>query len=300
MSFFKKYTLILLMTFLVIFIIYLSLIEKPISVEVEKIQKGLFEIVVEEDAQVRATEEFIIYTPSDGILPHLKYKEGDSVKKGQLLFQFISDPIRPVVSPIEGTILEVYAKDRQHLMRGTPILKVADTSKKEIMAEILTSQALDIHPMHKVRLSFGDGHHFFQGTVTSIGPKAYEKISPLGIKEQRVKVIMSFNQEDKIKQLGIGYAVHVEIITYQSPNELLIPIGTIFKTAESLREQNQLALFKVIDGRAKLIRIALKKKGLINALINSSSQKIAEGDLLIIYPSSEIMDGSKIKIENSW
>ena len=86
--------------------------------------------------------------------------------------------------------------------------------------------------------------------VTLVAPRAFLKISALGVEEQRVKVRVNFvNLPNNV--LGDRYRVEAHITTWSRDDVLRVPAAALF------RRDKDWMTFTVEDNRAKLTRVAI-------------------------------------------
>ena len=77
-------------------------------------------------------------------------------------------------------------------------------------------------------------------------------MSALGVEEQRVNVIMDFDDDQAAWQaMGDGYRVEVRIIVSRIDDALTVPTSALF------RDGDQWAAYVVDGGRARLARLRL-------------------------------------------
>lgn len=123
-----------------------------------------------------------------------------------------------------------------------------------------------------------------RGTLNSIFPKAFSKVSDLGIEQKRVKVRIRLDEE--IQNLKPGYDVEIRIITDSRNNTLLVNKKAVFQY------QGNDSVFVNENGMAKLrpIKTGLESDKQIEVL-----RGLSEGEVVILSPNEEIQDGTRIK-----
>lgn len=136
-------------------------------------------------------------------------------------------------------------------------------------------------------LTIGGGDKTLSGSVERIDPWGYTKYSALGVEEQRVKIVIQFDEPiEQDINLGHGFRVEVKIVIWQNEQVLTLPSSALF------REGTDWAVFKIIDGVAS--------KGLVEIGYNNGSDaQLLEGlsldDNVILYPSSALVDGQTVE-----
>ena len=119
-----------------------------------------------------------------------------------------------------------------------------------------------------------------------IEPSAYEKISALGVEEQRVDVIIDFDETQEIAaRLGDGYRVEAKMVIWKSIDVRKVPTSALF------RDKNEWSVFIVADGIAKLTQVQVGQRNDREAEITSG---LAEDQTVILHPGDNLFDGSKV------
>lgn len=190
-------------------------------------------------------------------------------------------------SPVAGSILRVIEKSETTIEPGTKIMDIADVVGLEVVADILSEDAAKIPPHARVIIKRWGGTYPLEGRVRVVEPSGYTKISALGVEEQRVNVIIDIITSHHLwKNLGDGYKVDVEIIIFESPHSLVVPMSALF------RVDGNWAVFVVKGHRAYKKVITILHHNPNQAVVGSG---LKPGDEVVLYPSSLIHDGVLIK-----
>lgn len=195
-------------------------------------------------------------------------------------------------SAIDGVLLKRYVWNEQVLQAGAPIMDLGNLEDMQITAEILTEETVNIKTGDSVEI-FGDsiGEKCLAGRVNRVEPRAFTKLSSLGVEEQRVEVIVDFeNQEDK-KRLGLEYRVHVKICTETKHETLYLPNNSLFK--DSKGEWNA---FVIKDGSAVIKKVAT---GLYNENRTEVLNGLSEGEEVVFAPPTHLKTGDRVKGETA-
>jgi hypothetical protein len=149
--------------------------------------------------------------------------------------------------------------------RPTPLLEIGDPLDLEVVADLLSTDAVGIKPGAPVLID-GWGGAPIKARVTRVDPVGFLKVSALGIDEQRVRVTIDFVDGPKSwSTLGHDYRVTVHVTVWNSDNAVTVPVGALFRKAESW------AVFLVKEGRA---RIALVQIGHRNSRVASDLRPV--------------------------
>jgi HlyD family secretion protein len=191
-------------------------------------------------------------------------------------------------APVAGRVLKVLQPSEATVAAGTPLLEIGDTTQLEIVAELLTTDALQARPGAAVVIDRWGGPATLAGRVRSIEPGAFTKVSALGVEEQRVKVLIDLNAPPP-PALGDGYRVGVRILTKVQDPALLVPVSAVFPQPGS---GSGMAVFRVDGGRARLHPVTLGGRNGSQAWVQDG---LSAGQTVIVYPPPEVSDGARVK-----
>ena len=190
-----------------------------------------------------------------------------------------------LVAPVSGRILRVLTESEQVLQPGTPILEIGDPANLEIVADLLSRDAVRLKPGAPAVIT-GWGGPDLPAQVDRIEPSAVTKVSALGIEEQRVKVILSLTGPvEEYRKLGHGFRVIARISLWQGQDVLSIPVGALF------RDGSDWATYVARDGKARLVRLELGERNEDFAQVLAG---LSAGDQVILHPGDTLADGSAI------
>jgi HlyD family secretion protein len=193
-----------------------------------------------------------------------------------------------VRSPIAGRILRVLQPSAATLAIGTPLLELGDTAQLEVVAELLTTDALRAGPGRLVRIEEWGGSGTLGGRVRSVEPAAFTKVSALGVEEQRVLVHIDLTSPAAAWQaLGDGYRVGVRIVTQQVADVLRVPVSAVFP-----RPEGGHAVFVVDAGQARQQAVDLAARNAQHAWLRDGP---AVGTAVVIYPPAALTDGQRVR-----
>ena len=192
-----------------------------------------------------------------------------------------------VEAPVSGDVLRVVTRSEQVVQAGTPLVEVGDPANLEIAVDLLSADAVRVTPEAEATID-GWGGPALRAKVTSIEPAAVTKVSALGIEEQRVSVVLALLDPPELRQrLGHGFRVVSHITVWKGDNLLAIPVAALFRRGTSW------AAFSVKDGVAHLQPIELGQRNADYAEVTSG---LESGAQVILHPSDQVADGSKVEI----
>ena len=192
-----------------------------------------------------------------------------------------------VRAPIAGRVLKVAQASEGPVALGAPLVELGDTARLEVVAELLTADALRAAPGSAVRIERWGGDGVLEGRVRRVEPAAFTKVSALGVEEQRVRVLIDLvSPAQRWASLGDGFRVGVRIVTRSLPKVLKVPVSAGFP-----RPEGGDAVFVVEGGRARLVPVQLGARNGQEAWIESG---LAAGAQVIVYPPPATRDGLRV------
>ncbi|TWH59427.1 HlyD family secretion protein [Desulfitobacterium sp. LBE] len=205
-------------------------------------------------AQISQLEDRIekarVTAPEDGLIKDLYLKAGEFAPAAQLLLNVFAD---------KGYKVESYI-----LAKEAPSTKAGDS------VEIIQDTNL--------------GNQFLTGTIENVDPSAVERISPLGLKENRVKVSVFLHSESTVI---IGSTVDIKFITHRAEAQLMIPKTALFPY------QGGDAVWAVHEGKARIRPVV---KGMENDREVIILEGLAPGEQVLLDTDlAGLKEGKKIK-----
>ena len=189
-----------------------------------------------------------------------------------------------VKAPVHGVILEKLVEGDRVLPIGTPLLLLGKLADVEIESDVLSEEVGPIRVGNAVEIT-GKAlqNQTVMGQVTRIYPSGFRKISALGIEQQRVKVIIGFDNSER--QLRPGTSLDVHVITAERPDALAVPERATF------RRSDQWSVFAVRDGNAVLTPVTI---GIKNDEWAEILDGLEEGDTIVAEPRNDLEDGMRV------
>ena len=131
-------------------------------------------------------------------------------------------------SPIAGLVWQVLVEEGAVVAPGTPLIKLFQPDSYQVEVYLLAADALQVSPGMTVEVVL-DGpaeKYTFQGAVKKVAAAAEERISPLGIVEQRIKTTIQL--AGSLEKLLPGTALEVTFTTKQVEGRLVVPKTALF------------------------------------------------------------------------
>ncbi|MGD8340303.1 MAG: efflux RND transporter periplasmic adaptor subunit [Gammaproteobacteria bacterium] len=189
-------------------------------------------------------------------------------------------------APVDGRILQIIQQSEAVVAAGDPLVEIGNPRELEIVADLLSSDAVQVEPGQRVIIERWGGNTTLEGRVRVVEPFGFTKISALGIEEQRVNVVIDLTSpRDEWSRLAHGYQVDVGIVLWEAEDTLTVPALALF------RDGAQWAVFVAKNGRAELRHVTIGRRSDLQAEV---IEGIEAGEHVIMHPSDRVQDGVRI------
>lgn len=202
---------------------------------------------------------------------------------------------RVLRSPIDGVVLRVHRESAGPIEAGAAILELGDLRALEVVADLLSQDAVLVRPGQPVRLTGfrTRNDERVQGelaaVVRRVEPSGYTKVSALGVEEQRVDVLLDpVGDRGAWSVLGDGYRVELEIEVDRADDRLLVPSGALFV------EDGAHTVFVVgDDGLAHRRPLEPGRQDGLHAEVLAG---LSEGERVVLHPSALVVEGAPVTV----
>jgi HlyD family secretion protein len=195
-----------------------------------------------------------------------------------------------VPAPVDGVVLKRLRESESVLPPGDPLIEIGDPHRIEIVADLLSTDAVRVKPGARAIVEQWGGDKPLDARVRRIEPSGFTKISALGVEEQRVNVVLDFvDAAAASAALGDAYRVEVRVVTWESASVVKVPTGALF------RESGKWAVYTVENGRARRVGVELGHQTGQEAEVTAG---LAEGARVIVHPDDTLADNARV-IERS-
>jgi HlyD family secretion protein len=195
----------------------------------------------------------------------------------------------PVRAPVAGQVLRLVQQSEAVVTPGTPLLEIGDPREIEIAVDVLSSDAVAIAPGAEVDVERWGGAEAVTGRVRRVEPRAFTKVSALGVEEQRVSVIVDVvRAPESWSRVGDGYRVLARMRTASVAGKVVVPVGAL------VRSRDGWEIF-VVEGStvaARPVRIALR-----NATHVAIEDGVRASERVVVYPPSSLAAGKRVRVE---
>jgi HlyD family secretion protein len=189
-----------------------------------------------------------------------------------------------VRAPCGGRVLRVLQESESPVAAGAPLLELGDPSRLEVRVDLLSSDAVRVHPRAAVEVTHWGGEGALRGAVRRVEPSAFTKVSALGVEEQRVYVLVD-PQGEGWQALGDGFAVDAAVVVSDLADVTQVPASALFRRGADW------ATFVVEGGRARL-------RGVRTGAASSDAVQIvsglAPGERVVVHPSDALAEGVRV------
>lgn len=193
-----------------------------------------------------------------------------------------------VRAPVSGVVLRVPLPSENTVAAGAALLDIGDPAQMEVVAELLTTDAVHATPGTRASIERWGGSPV-QGQVRRVEPAAFTKISALGIEEQRVKVLIDITSPPaQWFALGDGFRVTVRVITISTEDAVMVPVGALFPRADG-----SMAVYVVGGSKARLRPVQIVAR---NGSVGWVREGLDPGDRVIVYPPPGVADGRRVRV----
>ncbi|MCC5858433.1 MAG: HlyD family efflux transporter periplasmic adaptor subunit [Ectothiorhodospiraceae bacterium] len=200
-----------------------------------------------------------------------------------------TQPTLTVRAPINGTIINRHRCCEGPINAGEPVLEIGDLSTLEVRIDLLSMDAVRVRPGMRVLLERWGGAETLEGEVRRVEPRGFQRISALGVEEQRVPVLVAIRSpREAWEALGDGYRVEGRFILWEADQVVQIPTSALF------REDDRWKVFVAADGRAERRPVEVgRRSGLRSQILDG----LNPGEQVITHPSDRIAHRTRVAPE---
>ena len=196
-----------------------------------------------------------------------------------------------VVAPVDGVVLRRLRESEAIVPAGEPLLEIGDPARIEIVADLLSTDAVRVPPGAPVIIEQWGGPHPLRGAVRRVEPSGFMKVSALGVEERRVNVLIDVPEvPPEARRLGDGYRVEVRAVVWEAADVVKAPVGALFRRGQDW------AVFVVDGDRARLQTVELGRRNNTEAQITSG---LDAGQTIVLHPPDTLEDGMRITVRET-
>ncbi len=186
-------------------------------------------------------------------------------------------------SPVAGVVLRVPERSERAVPAGEPLLEVGNCGDLEVVADLLSSDAVRVRPGALMLVEDWGGDSALTARVRRVEPGGFTKISALGVEEQRVHVVADLGTCPAA--LGDAYRVEARIVLWEADSVLKVPATALFRSGDAW------AVFAVGGGRARERVVGVGHRNAFEAEIVDG---LAAGAVVVRHPGDRVRDGVRV------
>jgi HlyD family secretion protein len=187
-------------------------------------------------------------------------------------------------APVSGVVLRIPERSERVVQAGEPLLELGNCGDLEIVADLLSSDAVKVRPGHLMLVEDWGGDSALVARVRRVEPGGFTKISALGVEEQRVHVVADLGQCPAA--LGDGYRVEARIVIWEADSVLKVPTTALYRAGEGW------GVF-VIDGARAVERVV--QIGRQNPFEAEIVGGLKPGEVVVRHPGDRIRTGIRVR-----
>ncbi len=191
-----------------------------------------------------------------------------------------------VRAPVTGVVLRRLRESEAIVPAGEPLVELGDPQNLEVVADLLSTDAVRVPAGGRVLIEGWGGDRTLHGLVRRVEPSGFTKVSALGVEEQRVNVLVDFEDPAAAWQaLGDGYRVEIRVIVWERDDVLKVATNSLFRVGD------EWAVYVVEDGRARRRSVRVGQRNGLEAEILSG---LEAGERIILHPGDLVQDGAAV------
>lgn len=193
----------------------------------------------------------------------------------------------PILAPIDGRVLRVFHESEGPVTVGTNLVEVGDPRDLELVVDLVSEDAVRVHPGDRAAIDAWGGEQPLEARVRLVEPRGFTKVSPLGVEEQRVNVVLDLvSPPEEWENLGDAFRIDATIEVDRIDDAVLVPLSALFRSG------NVHAVFVVDSGKARLVPVTIRRRGDRSAEV---TEGLTGGEQVIEYPPDTVRDGTSVR-----
>ncbi len=174
-------------------------------------------------------------------------------------------------------------KDQNAISLQQPAAIISDSAFVEVFVPVREIDGVDVGDPVELILDKRLGEETLSGTVAEIAHDAELKLSPLGVEERKVRVLITPDSES----LQIGYTVDAKFTVWSSKDAVSVPKTAIFSV------DGEDCVWRVLNGALNVAPVE-KSVELQDAYVIASG--LAAGDVVVLdADNAALAEGKEVK-----
>jgi HlyD family secretion protein len=195
-----------------------------------------------------------------------------------------------IFAPVDGVVLRIFHESEGVVQAGEKLLEIGDPRHVEIVADLLSSDAVKVKPGMRVDVKNWGGDTPLPAWVERVEPAGFTKVSALGVEEQRVNVIIDFEDDREAwKAMGDGFRVEVHIAIWEDEDVRRVPTAALFRVGD------QWAVYVVENGRARRTIVDIGERTNTDAEVRNG---LRSGQQVVLHPPDTLTDNARVAMRD--
>jgi HlyD family secretion protein len=195
-----------------------------------------------------------------------------------------------IVAPVDGVVLRVLRDSEGAVQAGEKLVEIGDPRHLEIVADLLASDAGKVKPGMRVDVENWGGDTPLPAWVERVEPAVFTQASATGLEEQRVNVIIDFEDDREAwKAMGDGFRVKVRIAIWEEEDVRRVPISALFRAGD------QWAVYVVQNGRAHRTFVDIGQQTNTEAEVRNG---LRAGQKVVLTPPDTLTDNARVAVKD--
>ncbi len=196
-------------------------------------------------------------------------------------------PVLAIPSPLSGVVVRRHRESEGPVATGELILEVGDMDLLEVEVDLLTVEAVRLEPGMRVVIERWGGAEDLEGRVRRVEPGGFERVSALGVDEQRVPVRVEITSPREVwGRLGEDFRVEVRFIVWEGEDVVQIPAGALF------RDDDREAVYVIEEDRVSLRPVETGRRSGLRVQVLDG---LEPGETVIRHPGDRVADGVRVR-----
>ncbi|MFZ5639379.1 MAG: efflux RND transporter periplasmic adaptor subunit [Bacillota bacterium] len=194
-----------------------------------------------------------------------------------------------IITDREGTVFTRKVQEGDMISPGALLFTVGSLGRVEIETYVSSKDIANVKKGDGVTLTFKEPGKDTEagGVITKVSPVTEERVSPLGIIEDKIKVTVEIKHQPAGVNLIPGRAVDVTITTQRARNVLAVPVDAVFT------DRGKDFIWVVKKGTAAPVRV---EKGIEGDELVEIKSGVTATDYVILNPhQTDLKEGIKVK-----
>jgi HlyD family secretion protein len=191
-----------------------------------------------------------------------------------------------LTAPISGRVLRVIREGEGIVAAGAEIVEVGNPRDLEAVIDLISEDAVLVQAGDICEITDWGGGRPLACRVRVVEPRGFTKVSPLGVEEQRVNVIVDLDVPQEGPLLGDDYRVEAAITVDEVHDAVLVPLAAVF------RRDGQEMVFLVSNGKAQQTPVTTGRRDTREAEVLAG---LSGGETVILYPGDAVTDGAAVR-----